>query len=60
MANHLQKVLKDLKQGLIRIYGDRLDSVVLYGSQARGDSSSDSDIDVLIILNSDFNYGEKT
>jgi predicted nucleotidyltransferase len=58
MTNHLQKILKDLKQGLIRIYGDRMDSVVLYGSQARGDSSSDSDIDVLVILKNDFNYGE--
>jgi predicted nucleotidyltransferase len=58
MAVRLKKILKDLKQGLGRIYGDDLESVILYGSQARGDASSDSDIDVLVVLKSDFDYGE--
>lgn len=58
MTARLQIILKELKQGLTRIYGDRLDSVILYGSQARGDAGSDSDVDVLVVLESDFNYGE--
>ncbi len=32
------------------LYGERLDSVILFGSQARGDAHQDSDIDVLVVL----------
>ncbi len=33
------------------MYGDRIERVVLYGSQARGDAQSDSDYDVAVFLN---------
>lgn len=42
--------MKDLKAGLVRIYGDRLKGVYLYGSYARGDYRSGSDVDVMILL----------
>ena len=32
------------------MYGPRLDRVVLYGSRARGDAQSTSDVDTLVIL----------
>ncbi|MQA89159.1 MAG: nucleotidyltransferase domain-containing protein [Gemmatimonas sp.] len=35
---------------LEREYGKWLDRVVLFGSQARGDATSDSDIDLLVVL----------
>ena len=35
-----------------------LKDVYLYRSQARRDARSDSDIDILIVLNGDFDYGE--
>jgi len=46
----LDTILAELKAGLADVYGDRLKHVILYGSQARGDATPDSDIDVLVVL----------
>jgi predicted nucleotidyltransferase len=58
MSAKIQKILKKLKKELLHIYGERVDSIILYGSRARDDARDDSDIDILIVLNKDFNYGE--
>jgi predicted nucleotidyltransferase len=52
MNPNLQPILKQLKQDLTTLYGDRLRHLTLFGSQARGDSDPDSDIDVLVVLRS--------
>ena len=52
--------MKELKEGLVRIYGDKLKAVYLYGSYARGDARTDSDIDVMVVLNNYKSYGEET
>ena len=54
----LKEVLNKLRIGLTKILGERLDGIHLYGSQARGEANFDSDIDVLIVLRGDFDYGE--
>ena len=46
----LSSVLMTLRRQLQELYGDRLVKLLLYGSQARGDASSWSDIDVLVVL----------
>ncbi len=51
--------MKELKEGLVRIYGDKLEELYLYGSYARGDARSDSDIDVMIVLNNYESYGKE-
>jgi uncharacterized protein len=50
IPQEVQRALKDLQQYLVNIYGKRLKGVYLYGSYARGDFHSGSDIDVLIAL----------
>jgi predicted nucleotidyltransferase len=52
----LTRILRDLRAGLDRILGDRLEAVYLYGSQARGEAQPDSDIDVLVVTRGAFDY----
>lgn len=52
----IRKLMKELKQGLVEIYGDKLKAVYLYGSYARGDYRPGSDVDVMILLKSYRNY----
>jgi uncharacterized protein len=43
-------VLARFRTELDRLYGERLERVVLFGSRARGDAHHDSDYDVAIFL----------
>jgi len=43
-------LLRRIKTLLEPAFGSRLRGVVLYGSEARGEATSDSDIDVLVLL----------
>ena len=59
MATRIKNILRELKRGLVAIYGDQLKAVVLFGSYARGDAHPpDSDIDVMLVLKGEFKYGE--
>ena len=51
--------MKELKAGLVRIYGDKLKGLYLYGSYARGDYRQGSDVDVMILLSDYKNYWEE-
>jgi uncharacterized protein len=50
LRNRLQNILSELRRSFESLYGDRLVEMILYGSQARGDADSGSDIDVLVVL----------
>ncbi len=59
MPNNIKKILRELKKGLVEIYGDQLKAVYLFGSFARGEGRlPDSDIDVMIVLKGEFDYWE--
>jgi len=52
-----EQILRQIKERLRARHGDRLRAVVLYGSEARGQARSDSDIDVLVLLEGPVDYG---
>ena len=59
MPDKIKKILRELKKGLVEIYGDQLKAVYLFGSFARGEGRlPDSDIDVMIVLRGEFDYWE--
>jgi predicted nucleotidyltransferase len=50
ISDRVQILLQELKSQLQALYGERLCSVLLYGSVARDEATADSDIDVLVVL----------
>ncbi len=53
MNQKLLGILQQLNLYMQEIYAERLYSLILFGSQARGDADLDSDIDVLVVLKDD-------
>jgi uncharacterized protein len=58
-AERLNAVLRELREGVEGIYGERLVRLVLFGSQARNDAKPDSDIDVMVVLRGAVRDGEE-
>ena len=50
MNNTVRDLLHEFRAGLDAIYRNRLRGLYLYGSYARGKEDSESDIDVLVVL----------
>ena len=49
--SELQTVAQSVVQTTMELLADKIYKIILYGSYARGDFTSESDIDIMIILN---------
>ncbi|MDD4760779.1 MAG: nucleotidyltransferase domain-containing protein [Bacteroidaceae bacterium] len=49
----LDAIFKEVVINTTKIFGDKLVAVILYGSYARGDYSTDSDIDIALLVDMD-------
>ena len=50
MPQTIQTLLTQYLSEVQKIYGAHLKSVILYGSYARGDYTSDSDVDIMLLV----------
>ena len=50
VADEIKQLSSEMKIVMQQFYGNRLEKIILYGSYARGDYRSDSDINFIILL----------
>ena len=50
MPVYISNIIQDFAKNVRKILGNSLDSVIVYGSYARGDYSELSDIDVMLLV----------
>lgn len=56
MAGDVDEIMREVRKGLESLYGSRLKGLYLYGSYARGQQDTESDVDVLIVLDGTGDY----
>ena len=49
-ASELQTILYHVAQAYHRVFGNRIEQILLYGSYARGTNDEESDIDLVAIV----------
>jgi len=59
MPENIKTLMAKMKKGLAEIYGQRLQAVYLFGSYARGDYDQNSDLDVMIVLDTYESYWDE-
>ncbi|KYK31239.1 MAG: nucleotidyltransferase domain-containing protein [Theionarchaea archaeon] len=55
----IERILREFKEEVQDLYGNRLKTILLYGSWARGDAGRYSDIDVAVVLKGDVAPGKE-
>ena len=49
ISEKYQKSVNEFVKRTLEKYGDKIDSIILFGSVARGEAKEDSDVDILVI-----------
>ena len=57
MDKRTEELVREYREGLKEIYGDRFLGVYLFGSYARGEQDQESDVDLLVVLDRIDGYG---
>ena len=55
MDEKIKNLINQIKAHLIKMYGERIKKVILYGSYVRGQATRDSDIDILVLVDQSLN-----
>ena len=50
MDERIKQLVNRVKDHLIKMQGEKIRNVILYGSHTRGEATRDSDIDVLVLV----------
>ncbi len=50
MDERIKRLINQIKAHLIKLYGEKIRKVILYGSCVRGETTRDSDIDILVLV----------
>ena len=55
MDEKVKRLVNQVKEHLSKVYGRRIKKTIMYGSYARGEASSNSDIDILVLADDSLN-----
>jgi predicted nucleotidyltransferase len=58
MDKKIKLLIDRIKAHLIKVYGGKIKKVILYGSYVRSQATTDSDIDVLVLVDNSLNPSE--
>ena len=55
MDERIESLINKIKKHLIKIYGEGIKKIILYGSYVRGEVTGDSDVDILVLIDQSLN-----
>ena len=55
MDERIKSLINKIKEHLIKIYGEGIKKVILYGSYVRGEVTRGSDVDILVLIDQSLN-----
>ncbi len=55
MDEKIEQLVNQVKEYLIKRYGEKIRKVILYGSYVRGKATRESDIDILVLVDETLN-----
>ena len=51
MEENIKNIASEVNEELVKLFGGKIERIILYGSYARGDFNLESDVDIMILLN---------